>query len=103
MGSLIKIWKTIPIPAGAKVGRTGTVTWTVKGKKRTGKMSASPGRVTVQSDTWTAQFTDETGKFPAFAAGFVQRVVGGLENVEHGEEDRFGGSDASFEFLVGQF
>ena len=39
MGSLIKIWKTIPMPEGAKVGRNGTVTWTVKGKKRTGKVS----------------------------------------------------------------
>ena len=62
MGSLIKIWKTIPMPEGAKIGRNGTVTWTVKGKKRTGKLSTSPGRVTVQSDTWTAQFVDENGK-----------------------------------------
>ena len=50
MGSLIKIWKTIPMPDGAKIGRNGAVTWTVKGKKRTGKLSTSPGRVTVQSD-----------------------------------------------------
>ena len=62
MGSLIKIWKTIPMPEGATVGKNGTVTWTVKGKKRTGKMSSIPGRVTVQSDTWTAQFVDENGK-----------------------------------------
>src|SRR5215469_16012041 len=62
MGSLIKIWKTILMPPGATVKRDGTVTWTVKGKKRTGKMSTSPGRITVQSDTWTAQFADENGK-----------------------------------------
>ena len=62
MGSLIKIWKTLPMPAGAKIGRNGTVTWLAKGKKKTGKLSAIPGRVTVQSDTWTAQFTDEHGK-----------------------------------------
>jgi len=42
------------------VGRNGAVTWTVKGKKRTGKLSRS-GKVNVQVDTWTAQYTDETG------------------------------------------
>ena len=62
MGTLIRIWKTIPMPVGAKVGRNGTVTWTVKGKKRTGKLSSSSGKVSVQSDTWTAQFIDENGK-----------------------------------------
>jgi hypothetical protein len=41
MGSLIKIWKTIVLPEGAAVKRDGTVTWTVKGKKRTGKMTSS--------------------------------------------------------------
>ena len=60
MGTLIRIWKTKPMPSGATVGRNGTVTWTVKGKKRTGKLSGT-GKVNVQSDTWTAQFTDETG------------------------------------------
>jgi len=52
MGSLIKIWKTMPMPDGAKVGRNGTVTWLAKGKKKTGKLATVPGRVTVQSDTW---------------------------------------------------
>ena len=61
MGSLIRNWKTIPLPAEAKIGRNGTVTWTVKGKKRTGKLSGT-GRVSFQVDTWTAQFTDENGK-----------------------------------------
>ena len=61
MGSLIKIWKTIPMPEGAVVSRNGTVSWTIKGKKRTGKISRS-GTVSVQSDTWTAQFRDEHGK-----------------------------------------
>jgi len=49
------------MPTGATVGRNGTVTWVAKGKKRTGKLSGT-GNVNVQSDTWTAQFTDETGK-----------------------------------------
>jgi hypothetical protein len=61
MGTLIKIWKTIVLPEGAAVKRDGTVTWTVKGKKRTGKMSPT-GKVSVQPDTWSAQFTDENGK-----------------------------------------
>ena len=39
MGSLIKIWKTLPMPNGAKIGRNGTVTWLAKGKKKTGKLS----------------------------------------------------------------
>jgi len=42
-------------------GRDGTVTWIVKGKKRTGKLSKS-GKVSIQANTWTAQYTDETGK-----------------------------------------
>ena len=45
MGSLIKIWKTLPMPAGAKIGRNGTVSWLAKGKKKTGKLSAIPGTV----------------------------------------------------------
>jgi len=36
------------------------VTWTSKGNKRTGKLSGL-GKVNVQSNIWTAQFTDETG------------------------------------------
>ena len=68
MGSLIKIWKTIEMPPGARVKQDGTVTWTVKGKKRTGKLSKT-GSVSVQSDTWTAQFTDENGK----PSGFLPR------------------------------
>jgi len=75
MGTLIKIWKTIPMPEGATVRRDGTVTWTVKGKKRTGKMSSSPGRITVQSDTWTAHFTDETGKVQRISTKTTVRSV----------------------------
>jgi integrase len=75
MGSLIKIWKTVPMPTGAKIGRSGTVTWTAKGKKRTGKMSTIPGRVTVQSDTWTAQFTDEHGKMQRVSTKTTVRSV----------------------------
>jgi integrase len=75
MGTLIKIWKTIPMPEGAKIGRNGSVTWTVKGKKRTGKLSTSPGRVTVQSDTWTAHFTDENGKVQRISTKTTVRSV----------------------------
>ena len=75
MGSLVKIWKTIPMPAGATVGRSGTVTWTAKGKKRTGKLSAVPNRVTVQSDTWTVQFTDETSKIQRISTKTTVRSV----------------------------
>jgi hypothetical protein len=60
MGTLIRAWKTIPLPADAKV-KNGIVNWTAKGKKKTGKISGSD-RVSIQVDTWTAQFTDETGK-----------------------------------------
>ena len=34
------------------------------------------------------------------AAGFVQLSVGGVQNVEHGLEDRFGRADSAFEFFV---
>ena len=60
MGTLIRAWKTIPLPPGATV-KKNIVTWTAKGKKKTGKLSGLD-RVSVQVDTWTAQFTDETGK-----------------------------------------
>ena len=50
----------MPIPDNATIGRNGTVVWTVKGTKRTGKLSKS-GKVNVQSENWTAQFTDEDG------------------------------------------
>jgi len=60
MGTLIRIWKTIPLPAGATI-KKNIVTWKAKGKKRTGKLSGT-NKVSVQVDTWTAQFTDETGK-----------------------------------------
>ena len=60
MGSLFRVWKTIPMPSGATVGRNGWVTWAVRGKKRAGKLSET-GRVSVQVDTWTAKFKDENG------------------------------------------
>jgi len=60
MGHLVRVWKAVPLPAGAMVGRSGTVTWTVKGKKRTGKLSGTD-KVRHQVDTWSAEFTDETG------------------------------------------
>ena len=63
------------MPDGATVGRNGAVTWTVRGKKRTGKLSTSPGRVTIQSDTWTAQFMDETGKTQRISTKTTVRSV----------------------------
>jgi len=70
------MWKTIPMPEGATVGRNGIVTWAVRGKKkRTGKLSSSPGKVSVQSDTWTAQFTDEHGKCQRISTKTTVRSV----------------------------
>ena len=60
MGTLIRMAKTIPMPAGATV-KNKIVSWTVKGKKRTGKLS-STGKVNVQVNIWTAQFTNEMGQ-----------------------------------------
>ena len=62
------------MPTGAKVGRNGTVTWTVKGKKRIGKVSKT-GSVSIQSDTWTAQFTDEHGKMQRISTKTTVRSV----------------------------
>ena len=61
MGHLIRVWTKSPLPSSAKIGRNGTVTWTVKGKKRTGKLSGTD-TVSHQVDTWSAEYTDETGK-----------------------------------------
>ena len=74
MGSLIKVWKTIVMPPRATVKRDGTVTWTAKGKKRTGKLTKT-GSVSVQSDTWTAQFTDETGKVQRISTKTTVRSI----------------------------
>jgi len=74
MGSLIQNWKTIPLPEGAKVGRDGAVTWIVRGKKKTGKLSGT-GKVTVQVDVWTAQFTDETGKVQRISTKTKDRSI----------------------------
>ena len=74
MGSLVRIWKTMPMPAGATVGRNGVVTWKAKGKKRTGKLSGT-NRVSVQSDTWTAQYTDETGQSRRVSTKTTNRSV----------------------------
>ena len=62
------------MPPDAMVGRKGIVTWTAKGKKRTGKLSGT-GKVNVQSDTWTAQFTDETGKVRRVSTKTVNRAA----------------------------
>jgi len=78
MGSLIQRQKTILLPEGAKVGRDGTVTWLVKGKKKTGKLTKT-GRVRFHVDMWTAQFTDETGT--------VQRVSTKTKNRSAAEKN----------------
>jgi hypothetical protein len=62
------------MPVGAKVKGDGTVTWTVKGKRRPGKISKA-GNVSLQVDTWTAQFTDEKGKIRKVATKVTDRAV----------------------------
>jgi integrase len=62
------------MPPGATVGRNGIVTWTIRGKKRTGKLSAT-GRVSVQVDTWTAKFKDENGKVRCIPTKETNRKV----------------------------
>jgi integrase len=74
MGSLIRIWKTIPMPTEATIGRNGTVIWKAKGKKRIGKLSGQ-NRVSIQSDTWTAQYTDETGQSRRVSTKTTNRSV----------------------------
>ena len=74
MGALIRTWNTIPMPEGATVGQNEVVVWVVKGKKRMGKLSKS-GKVNVQSDTWTAQFTDETGTVRRVSTKTTNRSV----------------------------
>jgi hypothetical protein len=49
MGTLFRAWKAIPMPTGATV-KKNIATWTVRGKKRTGKLSGT-GKVSVQVDT----------------------------------------------------
>jgi len=62
------------MPAEATIGRNGTVTWKAKGKKRTGKLSGT-NRVSIQSDTWTAQYTDETGQSRRVSTKTTNRSV----------------------------
>ena len=62
------------MPKGATVGKNGVVSWLVKGKARTGKLSKS-GKVNVQVDTWTAQYTDETGTVRRVSTKTTNRSV----------------------------
>jgi len=62
------------MPAEATVGRNGMVTWKAKGKKRIGKLSGQ-NRVSIQSDTWTAQYTDETGQSRRVSTKTTNRSV----------------------------
>jgi integrase len=62
------------MPPGATVGRNGLVTWTVRGKKRTGKLSGTD-RVSIQVDTWTAKFKDENGKIRRIPTKETNRKV----------------------------
>jgi integrase len=85
MGALIQIWKTIPIPAGAVAGQDGTIKWFSQGKIKTGKLSGT-NRVSVQSDTWTAQFSDETGKVRRVSTHTVNRSVAERILAQHEKE-----------------
>jgi integrase len=85
MGSLIRAWKTIPMPPGATVGRNGVVSWTVRGKKRTGKLSGT-GRVSVQVDTWTAKFKDETGAIRRVPTKETNRAVAAQMRAQYEKE-----------------
>jgi TnpA family transposase len=62
------------VPEGATVKRNGEVTWKVRGKKRTGKLSGT-NRVSMQVYTWTAKFTDETGKVRCVPTNTANREV----------------------------
>ena len=73
MGTLIRAWKTLPLPAGATI-KKNIVTWKAKGKKKTGKLSGL-NKVSVQVDTWTAQFTDENGKVRRVSTKTANRVA----------------------------
>ncbi len=84
MGTLKRQAFTIPMPDGAKV--TGdAVTWTAKGKTKTGKLSPETGRVLVHSETWTARYKDEAGKTVEVSTkcrdrAAANRVLAKLEN-----------------------
>ena len=87
MGSLIRVWKTIPMPVGATVSQDGIVTWTARGKKRIGKLSPT-GNVSMQVDTWTAQFTDETGKTRKVPTKTtVRSIAEKIQEVREGTKD----------------
>ena len=62
------------MPAGAITEQDGTITWTARGKRKTGKLSGT-NRVSIQSDTWTAQFSDETGKVRRISTKTTNRSV----------------------------
>jgi hypothetical protein len=61
MGTLFRAWKTIPMPTGATIKRN-IVTWTVRGKKRTGKLSRSgkQGKIEFSLDISKRHGTVET-------------------------------------------
>jgi integrase len=61
------------------------VSWTVRGKKRTGKLSKT-GKVSIQVDTWTVQFTDETGKVRRVSTKTTNRSAAEKMLVRHETE-----------------
>ncbi len=84
MGTLKRQAFTIPMPDGAKV-KGDVVTWTAKGKTKTGKLSPDTGRVLVHSETWTARYKDEAGKTVEVSTkcrdrAAANRVLAKLEN-----------------------
>ena len=56
MGTLLKSSYTIPIPENATI-KKGVVSWDVKGKKKTGKLSGK-NKVLCSSEIWIAHFTE---------------------------------------------
>ena len=74
------------MPTGAVIGEDKTVTWIVDGKKkRTGTLSKT-GRVSVQARTWTAQFTDETGKVRRVSTKTTTRSIAEKILAQHERE-----------------
>jgi len=60
MGTLKKSAYAIPLPENATI-KNGIVSWTDKGKKKTGKLSGTD-KVRCESEIWIARFIDENGK-----------------------------------------
>ena len=73
------------MPVGAITGQDGTIKWFTRGKVKTGKISGTD-RVRVQSDTWTAQFSDETGTVRRISTNTVNRSAAERILAQHEKE-----------------